>query len=337
MCAPTETISETTPRVIEEGRARKLSMEMKHCTYYETCATNGFRVDEVFSEGRLAVLSLLIEKTNSSPCNCFPSAACRKIVQMRNSENTLTALGGNSRPSTPNHTGVYRSMANNVTSATPLSGSTSTNAHSNTPLGNITNSSKFRNFKSSPITTVSSSCTFAATPEQPLSQVDVDVAELRPSRTSKGEKQPASPIRSAIVAILTSNATTPVNSKPTIAAKPKFSGQTGAVSGGQSTQVPISTSPVPVAPKRSESIKLSNENQFKVPPQLTEKELPKEQITPAQTPNIVRKNRRKSNLFTPLSGKSKSYEDKYKNGEVGVGRAIPVRCSFYSCANAFSF
>ena len=53
MIAPvnTETISEGNPRVIDESRARKLSMEMKNCTYYETCATNGFRVEDVFSDG----------------------------------------------------------------------------------------------------------------------------------------------------------------------------------------------------------------------------------------------------------------------------------------------
>lgn len=43
----------------------------------------------------------------------------------------------------------------------------------------------------------------------------------------------------------------------------------------------------------------------------------------AQTPNSSRKNRRKSNLFTPLTNKNKN-DEKYKNGEIGVGRTIPV-------------
>ena len=47
----TEAISETNPRIIDESRARKLCMEIKRCTYYETCATNGLRVEDVFSDG----------------------------------------------------------------------------------------------------------------------------------------------------------------------------------------------------------------------------------------------------------------------------------------------
>lgn len=47
-----EGISEVTPRVISESRARKLCSEMKRCTYYETCATNGLHVDDVFDDGK---------------------------------------------------------------------------------------------------------------------------------------------------------------------------------------------------------------------------------------------------------------------------------------------
>lgn len=45
--------------------------------------------------------------------------------------------------------------------------------------------------------------------------------------------------------------------------------------------------------------------------------------TPSSTPTTSRKSRRKSNLFTP----SKKNEDKErsKNGEVGSGRAIPIK------------
>lgn len=57
--------------------------------------------------------------------------------------------------------------------------------------------------------------------------------------------------------------------------------------------------------------------------------------TPSSTPTTARKTRRRSNLFPPLSNK-KHLEEKYKNGELGSGRAIPVRmhlsliyCSYY--------
>lgn len=44
--------------------------------------------------------------------------------------------------------------------------------------------------------------------------------------------------------------------------------------------------------------------------------------TPNSTPTTSRKNRRKSNLFTP----SKKGDDKLKNGsDIGSGRAIPIK------------
>ncbi|KAL1140848.1 hypothetical protein AAG570_000776, partial [Ranatra chinensis] len=53
-------------------------------------------------------------------------------------------------------------------------------------------------------------------------------------------------------------------------------------------------------------------------PAMSCKDLP----TPSSTPTATRKNRRRSNLFTP----SKKGEEKFRNGgEVGSGRAIPVK------------
>lgn len=49
-----------------------------------------------------------------------------------------------------------------------------------------------------------------------------------------------------------------------------------------------------------------------------DKELP----TPTSTPTTSRKSRRRSNLFIPSSKKS---DDKLKNGELGSGRAIPIK------------
>ncbi|CAF0838528.1 unnamed protein product [Adineta ricciae] len=45
-----DAISESNPRVIHEDRARKLSNELKRCTYYETCATYGLNVERVFHD-----------------------------------------------------------------------------------------------------------------------------------------------------------------------------------------------------------------------------------------------------------------------------------------------
>lgn len=44
-------ISESHPRVIYEDRIRKLTHELKRCPFYETCATYGFKVEDVFTDG----------------------------------------------------------------------------------------------------------------------------------------------------------------------------------------------------------------------------------------------------------------------------------------------
>ena len=54
-------------------------------------------------------------------------------------------------------------------------------------------------------------------------------------------------------------------------------------------------------------------------PPANAKDLP----TPSSTPTTSRKSRRKSNLFTP--SKKNEEKDKSKNGEVGSGRAIPIK------------
>lgn len=46
-----DAISATNPRVIDDSRARKLSNDLKRCTYYETCATYGLNVERVFQDG----------------------------------------------------------------------------------------------------------------------------------------------------------------------------------------------------------------------------------------------------------------------------------------------
>ncbi|NXP43936.1 AGAP1 protein, partial [Heliornis fulica] len=40
-----DAISSSNPRVIDDARARKLSNDLKRCTYYETCATYGLNVE----------------------------------------------------------------------------------------------------------------------------------------------------------------------------------------------------------------------------------------------------------------------------------------------------
>lgn len=51
----TDSISESSPRVVDDNRARKLSNELRRCSYYETCATYGLNVDRVFQDGKFNV------------------------------------------------------------------------------------------------------------------------------------------------------------------------------------------------------------------------------------------------------------------------------------------
>lgn len=54
LCFP-DAISATNPRVIDDSRARKLSNDLKRCTYYETCATYGLNVERVFQDGNCSL------------------------------------------------------------------------------------------------------------------------------------------------------------------------------------------------------------------------------------------------------------------------------------------
>ncbi|XP_041970576.1 centaurin-gamma-1A isoform X2 [Aricia agestis] len=71
-----DAISESSPRVVDDNRARKLSNELRRCSYYETCATYGLNVERVFQD------------------------ACQKIVGTRLSASSQ-CLSAGSRPVTP--------------------------------------------------------------------------------------------------------------------------------------------------------------------------------------------------------------------------------------------
>lgn len=51
-----DAISAANPRVIDDSRARKLSNDLKRCTYYETCSTYGLNVERVFQDGERMVI-----------------------------------------------------------------------------------------------------------------------------------------------------------------------------------------------------------------------------------------------------------------------------------------
>ncbi|KAM3617732.1 uncharacterized protein V6R79_010354 [Siganus canaliculatus] len=66
-------ISSTNPRVIEDQRARKLCIDVRHSLFYETCATYGFNVDRVFSE---AAQKIVAQKKQAAlqACKSLPNS-----------------------------------------------------------------------------------------------------------------------------------------------------------------------------------------------------------------------------------------------------------------------
>lgn len=60
-----DAISERSPRIIDDSRARKLAADLsRRCGYYETCATYGLNVERVFHDGkhRSFVFRALVKK-----------------------------------------------------------------------------------------------------------------------------------------------------------------------------------------------------------------------------------------------------------------------------------
>uniref|UniRef100_A0A4W6CHT4 ArfGAP with GTPase domain, ankyrin repeat and PH domain 3 n=1 Tax=Lates calcarifer TaxID=8187 RepID=A0A4W6CHT4_LATCA len=53
-----DAISAANPRVIDDSRARKLSNDLKRCTYYETCSTYGLNVERVFQDVAQKVVAM---------------------------------------------------------------------------------------------------------------------------------------------------------------------------------------------------------------------------------------------------------------------------------------
>ncbi|XP_074802758.1 arf-GAP with GTPase, ANK repeat and PH domain-containing protein 3 isoform X3 [Natator depressus] len=107
-----DAISATNPRVIDDSRARKLSNDLKRCTYYETCATYGLNVERVFQDVAQKVVALRKKQQLSiGPCKSLPnspshssvSAASIPSVHINQASNGSGAFSdySSSVPSTP--------------------------------------------------------------------------------------------------------------------------------------------------------------------------------------------------------------------------------------------
>ncbi|XP_030132896.1 arf-GAP with GTPase, ANK repeat and PH domain-containing protein 1 isoform X5 [Taeniopygia guttata] len=76
-----DAISSTNPRVIDDARARKLSNDLKRCTYYETCATYGLNVERVFHDVAQKIVSTKKKQQLSiGPCKSLPNSPSHSSV-----------------------------------------------------------------------------------------------------------------------------------------------------------------------------------------------------------------------------------------------------------------
>ncbi|XP_057712209.1 arf-GAP with GTPase, ANK repeat and PH domain-containing protein 1 isoform X2 [Corythoichthys intestinalis] len=107
-----DAISSTNPRVIDDSRARKLSNDLKRCTYYETCATYGLNVERVFQDvAQKIVATRKKQQLSIGPCKSLPNSPSHSSIcttQVSNVQVSQTSNGGGSLsdysssvPSTP--------------------------------------------------------------------------------------------------------------------------------------------------------------------------------------------------------------------------------------------
>nr|XP_055070188.1 arf-GAP with GTPase, ANK repeat and PH domain-containing protein 1 isoform X1 [Misgurnus anguillicaudatus] len=76
-----DAISAANPRVIDDTRARKLSNDLKRCTYYETCATYGLNVERVFQDvAQKIVASRKKQQLSIGPCKSLPNSPSHSSV-----------------------------------------------------------------------------------------------------------------------------------------------------------------------------------------------------------------------------------------------------------------
>ncbi|KAM9505002.1 arf-GAP with GTPase, ANK repeat and PH domain-containing protein 1-like isoform 6-T6 [Salvelinus alpinus] len=67
-------ISSTNPRVIEDVRARQLCVDVRHCVFYETCATYGLNVDRVFQEAAQKIVTQKKQSALLASCKSLPNS-----------------------------------------------------------------------------------------------------------------------------------------------------------------------------------------------------------------------------------------------------------------------
>ncbi|XP_034249296.1 centaurin-gamma-1A-like isoform X2 [Thrips palmi] len=297
-----DAISENNPRVIDDSRARKLATDLKRCSYYETCATYGLNVERVFQD------------------------ACQKIVHQRLSASSSCLTPSNSRPSTPlgnfsspqsgsqaqpiNARIIHQNMPVTPTITNPGASSNGLNTSSSSGGSPATHSHHTLSHKE--VMNMSQSIPSSRqvhTLSSGMRHHDSNKLDsMRPAEAEKAVGSAAPPMGAAAVE---NNNMLMVKC---LAAPPPSTGHSGT---GFDPSVKIAP------PQGFENIG----SRFAPPQGFDSLGMPsqgkdgKDLPTPSSTPTTSRKSRRRSNLFTP----SKKGEDKLRNGELGSGRAIPLK------------
>uniref|UniRef100_A0A8C3NWX2 ArfGAP with GTPase domain, ankyrin repeat and PH domain 2 n=1 Tax=Cyanoderma ruficeps TaxID=181631 RepID=A0A8C3NWX2_9PASS len=107
---PRVPISSSSPRAVEDARARALCGDMRRCLYYETCATYGLNVDRVFTEVAQKAVALKKQQQLMASCKSLPSSPSHSAASTpvggvhpgQTSNGGHTSDYSSSLPSTPN-------------------------------------------------------------------------------------------------------------------------------------------------------------------------------------------------------------------------------------------
>ncbi|KFR13809.1 Arf-GAP with GTPase, ANK repeat and PH domain-containing protein 3, partial [Opisthocomus hoazin] len=104
-----DAISATNPRVIDDSRARKLSNDLKRCTYYETCATYGLNVERVFQDVAQKVVALRKKQQLSiGPCKSLPNSPSHSSVSAASIPSVhINQVGNGNRERQGPHIGLH--------------------------------------------------------------------------------------------------------------------------------------------------------------------------------------------------------------------------------------
>ncbi|XP_049283588.1 centaurin-gamma-1A isoform X2 [Anopheles funestus] len=298
-------ICERAPRVIDDARARKLAQDLKRCTYYETCATYGLNVERVFQD------------------------ACQKIVQQRLSTGS-TITPTNSRPTTPQGTrlgvasfhpsvpsptnGYSGAVGNPGPTGGLTLGSNSSPSHQQHPQNHQTGGTMTLPHRHHVLSASSHHIPIKISQEL----INAEAAQHHHTTGGVGANG-GGPQKWGTISHGTSQQAllAMTNENNNIA---KFVPPTHPVSSGPTdTLQPLGLSST-MSAKDSSSSGGGGTGSGK--DGKDGKELP----TPTSTPTTSRKSRRRSNLFIPSSSKKEQQQqEKIKNGELGSGRAIPIK------------